>query len=101
MQCERWGSNPGPQGLKVHGATNENTGPNDGMPPQRQQFESVSLQTDDRDALIKAAKESIRSSRQGVEKLIDSIPTDDHYILGILGRILSGLLDVERVCDGI
>ena len=46
--------------------------------------------------LLSVAKESLRNSRQAVEKLLDSIPRDDHYFMGILGPILAALRDAER-----
>ena len=46
--------------------------------------------------VLATAKQSLEASRQAVEKLLDSIPRDDHYSLGVLGPILSSLRDAER-----
>ncbi len=46
--------------------------------------------------LLTIAQQSIESSRRAVEKLIDSIPREDQFTLGVLGPILAGLRDMER-----
>ena len=46
--------------------------------------------------LLSMAKASLEASRQAVEKLLNSIPLDDHYAFGILGPILVTLRDAER-----
>ena len=51
--------------------------------------------------LLSIAKESLEASRQAVEKLLDSIPLDDNYSLGILGPILGALRDADRDIDRI
>jgi hypothetical protein len=51
--------------------------------------------------LLSIAKGSISESRRAVERLIDSIPLDDHFSLGVLGPILAGLRDMERETNGL
>ena len=51
--------------------------------------------------LLRAAKRSLEASRQTVENLLNSIPLDDNYSLGILGPILGALRDAEREIDRI
>ena len=46
--------------------------------------------------LLSVAKDSVRGSRLDDERLLDSLPLDDHYSMGVLGPILSGLRDLER-----
>ena len=46
--------------------------------------------------LLAIAKQSLGSSRQAVERLTNSIPLADQFVLEILGPILSGLRDAER-----
>ena len=86
----------GGQGIRT---TCENTGKSEfskvrGTNPTRNsQLPNIEAPETD---LLAIAKQSIGSSRQAVEKLIDSISLDDHFALGILGPILSGLRDAEN-----
>ena len=57
--------------------------------------------SDNQTMLLSVAKESLRNSRQAVEKLLDSIPRDDHYAMSVLGPILAALRDAERDIDRI
>jgi len=80
--------------------TNENIGNPDGDQHLVQHSKlTVSKNTANPDSqinLLSIAKESLEASRQAVQKLLDSIPMDDHYSLGILGPILGALRDAER-----
>ena len=51
--------------------------------------------------LLRVAKQSLEASRQAVEKLLNSIPLDDLYALGILGPILGALRDAEQDIENI
>ncbi len=51
--------------------------------------------------LTSIAKESLEASRQAVQRLLNSIPLDDHYSLGVLGPILGALRDAERDIENI
>ena len=72
----------------------------DGVQHLVQQSESTDSKntaiSDDQTMLLTIAKDSLRNSRQAVQKLLDSIPMDDHYSLGVLGPILGALRDAER-----
>jgi hypothetical protein len=46
--------------------------------------------------LLATAQRSIGDGTRAVEKLINSIPLDDHFALGVLGPILVGLRDAEK-----
>ena len=85
--------------------TNENTGNADGVQHLVQQSESTDSKnigfSDDKTMLLSVAKDSLRNSRQAVEKLLNSIPLDDHYAMGILGPILAELRDAEGNIDSI
>jgi hypothetical protein len=100
----RWELNPrwricNPQG------TNENTGNPDVLEHLRQHSESTGSKntgfSDSPAILLSVARESITISRHAVEKLLDSIPPDDHYSLGILGSVLVALRESERDIGGI
>ena len=83
------GLEPRTQGLKVHGATNENIGSNEVGERQEQQSELKDLQNtaipDEKTMCLTVAIDSVRKSRQAVEKLLETISMDDHYSMGILG----------------
>lgn len=49
-----------------------------------------------RNDLLATAQKSIQASRLAIGKLIDAIPLDDHFALGVLGPILVGLRDAEK-----
>ncbi len=86
--------------IKSHLATNENIGVEQGVQHLVQQLESIDSHnatiTDEKTMCLMVAMDSVRNSRQAVEKLLGSISLDDHYALGILGPILAGLRDAER-----
>jgi hypothetical protein len=99
------GLEPRTQGLKVPGAPNEIVDETTAPQQIQQQLElSVSQNTsitDEKTTCLTVAIDSIRKSRLAVEKLLDSISKDDHYSMGILGPILTGLRDAEREIDKI
>ncbi len=100
----RWELNPRWRICNPHG-TNENTGNEDTPQQIQQQLESTDPQNtaiiDEKTTCLTAAIDSVRNSRLAVEKLLDSIPLDDHYSISILGPILTGLRDAEREIGGI
>ena len=51
--------------------------------------------------LTSIAKESLEASRQAVQILLNSIPLDALFSLGILGPILGALRDAERDIENI
>lgn len=55
--------------------------------------------TDEKTMCLAVAIDSVRNSRLAVEKLLCAILQHDHYSMGILGPILSGLKDAEREID--
>ena len=93
------------QGLKVHGAPNENVDQTTAPQQIQQQLESMGCQntaiTDEKTTCLTVAMDSVRKSRLAVEKLLGFISLDDHYSLGILGPILAGLNDAEQEIDKI
>jgi hypothetical protein len=46
--------------------------------------------------LLTTAQRSIGDGTRAVDKLINSIPLDDHFALRVLGPILVGLRDAEK-----
>ncbi len=94
------GLEPRTQGLKVHGATNEIVDETTTPQQIQQQSESTGCQNtssaDEKTMCLTVAIDSVRNSRLAVEKLLGSISLDDHYSMGILGRVLSALRDAER-----
>ncbi len=79
---------------------NENTGCDDTLQQIQQQSESSDAQNapiiDEKTMCLSVAIDSVRNSRLAVEKLLGSIPVDDHHSLGILGPIMASLRDAER-----
>lgn len=55
----------------------------------------VALETD----LLAVAIQSLESSRQAVERLIGSIPLDNHFAMGILGPILAEIRTAQAIID--
>ena len=93
------------QGLKVHGATNENVDETSAPQQIQQQLESMVYQNrstiDEKTTCLTVAIDSVRKSRLAVEKLLGFISLDVNYSLGILGPILAELRDAEQEIDKI
>ena len=91
--------------IKSHKGTNENTGNKQGVQHLVQQPGLPDAQDTafsyEKTTCLTVAIDSIRNSRQAVEKLLDTIAKDDYYSMGILGPILAGLRDAEQEIDKI
>ena len=87
--------------IKSHKATNENTGNKQGVQHLVQHLGLPDAQDTafsyEKTTCLTVAFDSVQNSRRAVEKLLDSISRDDHYSMGILGPILSGLRDAEQL----
>ena len=51
--------------------------------------------------LLTTAQQSLHASRSAIARLIDATPLEDHYSLGILGRILEELRASESILNAI
>jgi hypothetical protein len=82
-------------------ATNENIGNSDTQQQNQQQSESTPKNEATENDLLSIARMSLSTCRQDIERLLDSVPMEDNYRLGILRMVQSSLRDAECEVSGL